>query len=182
MSLSIGLATASERPVVENLMQCYLHDFSEFTNVTMDDQGRFEYPYLDHYWRVPDRWPLLIRQGKDVVGMALVRQVVDPAGGHTFHEMAEFFILRNYRRMGLGCAAAKLIFERFSGSWQVAILKSNHEAQTFWQAVITAQVGTQYQRHDEGVAIVLCFEQDNAGARVDTSTRISLKSSSSTTH
>jgi predicted acetyltransferase len=162
MPLSINPAALSERPVVDNLLQYYLHDFSEITTVTMDDQGRFEYPYLAHYWRDPDRWPLLIRQDSEIVGLALVRKEADPTDGSPHLEMAEFFILRRHRRMGLGCAAARLIFKRFSGAWQVAVLHSNDPAQAFWQTVITMHVGTQYQRFVEPSAIILRFEQHAA--------------------
>jgi predicted acetyltransferase len=139
----------------------------------MDESGRFEYPYLAHYWREPDRWPLLIRQKEDIIGMALVRQAADPADGRLYREIAEFFILRSHRRQGLGGAAAKLIFERFSGTWQVAVLHSNNKAQSFWQTVVTTQVGTRYQRLVEPTAVILRFEQNAADARGNESLLIS---------
>jgi predicted acetyltransferase len=169
MSLNINPAKASERDVVDNLLQYYLHDFSEFTRVAMDARGRFEYPYLAHYWRDPHRWPLLIRQNEHIVGLALVRQDSDPVDGQQYREMAEFFILRSYRQLGLGCAAARMIFERFSGPWQVAVLHSSEKAQTVWQAVMSTHVGSQYQRHVEPAAIVLRFEQPKTAATAGSS-------------
>jgi predicted acetyltransferase len=169
MSLNINPAKASERDVVDNLLQYYLHDFSEFTRIAMDTHGRFEYPYLAHYWRDQHRWPLLIRQNEHIVGLALVRQDSDPVDGQQYREMAEFFILRRYRRLGLGCAAARMIFERFSGPWHVAVLHSNEKAQTFWQAVMSTHVGSQYQQHVEPAAIVLRFEQPKTAATAGSS-------------
>jgi predicted acetyltransferase len=159
MSLYIHQATASERPLVDNLLQYYLHDFSEFTTVEIDAHGRFVYPYLAHYWQDPDRWPLLIRHDGHIIGLALVRQNFEPTNGRQYREMAEFFILRSYRRLGRGCAAARLIFEQFSGAWQIPVLHSNPQAQTFWQAVMQAHVGGDYQRDDNPRAMILCFEQ-----------------------
>jgi predicted acetyltransferase len=173
MNLNITPANTSEKHVVENLLQYYLHDFSEFTTIAMDESGRFEYPYLAHYWREPDRWPLLIRQNEDIIGLALVRQDADPADGRPYREIAEFFILRSHRRKGLGGAAAKLIFERFSGTWQVAVLHSNNKAQSFWQTVITTHVGRLYQRFNEPMAVILRFEQPFTVARGNESLRVS---------
>jgi predicted acetyltransferase len=53
--------------------------------------------------------------------------------------MAEFFVMRKYRRMGIGRRAAIEVLGRFPGSWQVRQQLSNPAATTFWRTAIPYQ-------------------------------------------
>jgi len=46
----------------------------------------------------------------------LVREI--ESDDEVFHSMAEFFIMRKYRRLGLGRVVAINLFERFEGQWR----------------------------------------------------------------
>ena len=66
--------------------------------------------------------------------------------------IAEFFIMRKYRRRGIGCAVACQIFDRFPGKWEVQQMVSNQRAQFFWRRVIAHYTNGQYHEvtlHDE---------------------------------
>ena len=54
-------ATREEQPVLANLLDLYIHDFSEFVVVDLEADGRFHYPHLSLYWTDPHRRPFLIR-------------------------------------------------------------------------------------------------------------------------
>ena len=43
-----------------NLLELYAHDFSEFHNVEIGEDGKFGYQALPLYWSEPDRHPFLI--------------------------------------------------------------------------------------------------------------------------
>jgi predicted acetyltransferase len=122
-------AAADDQPVVRRLLELYLHDFSLFTGADVDRDGRFGYPYLDAYWRDSDRKPFLFRVDGRWAGFALVRTGVP-------HDMAEFFIMRKYRRGGVGSAAARDLFARFPGAWQVRQMRANVDATSFWRRAI----------------------------------------------
>jgi predicted acetyltransferase len=122
-------ARLADKPVVRRLLELYLHDFSEFTDADVDGRGRFGYPYLDLYWTEPERRPFLLRVAGHWAGFALVR-----AG--TPHDMAEFFVLRKYRRTGVGGVAARDLFLRFPGAWQVRQMHANTGATAFWRRAI----------------------------------------------
>jgi predicted acetyltransferase len=47
--------------------------------------------------------------------------------------MAEFFILRGHRRGGAGTAAARALFARYPGRWEVAVARRNTPALGFWR-------------------------------------------------
>ncbi|MBE7517801.1 MAG: GNAT family N-acetyltransferase [Thermoflexaceae bacterium] len=129
-AVSVVTAAGSERATLENLMQLYLHDFSEFDSSDVDEAGRYRYRYLPLYWSEPGRWPFLVRADGNIAGFALVRH----ADGR--YQMAEFFVLRRYRRRGVGEEAARQVFARFPGPWLVEELAANTTAIKFWRSVI----------------------------------------------
>lgn len=134
--LEITVAETHERVAIENLMQLYVHDFSEQwadqDRGEVGPDGLFE-PYpLDPYWSDPDHIPLLVRRGGHLAGFALL-DTHSHAGRAVDHNVAEFFILRKHRRGGVGLAAAQAIFARYPGVWEAAIARRNVGALHFWR-------------------------------------------------
>lgn len=122
--------------LIRNLLQLYLYDFTEFTDVTRDNDGLFSYPYLDHYWREPDRYPFLIAKAGEPAGFALVRSVLDPATNKSAFELAEFFVLRMFRGQKVGHEAVQLLCDLLPGNWIVKVLGTNLPAYHFWQSAL----------------------------------------------
>jgi predicted acetyltransferase len=83
--------------------------------------------------------PLVILQGAEPVGFALVtRQRIAPAGAErTRFRMSEFFIRRPHRRVGIGRIAATLIFDRFTGDWEIHEYQRHPGSVAFWRRVLT---------------------------------------------
>ena len=135
MRVTVEPVAFGDKAVLRRLMQLYLHDMSEFTGDDVDAHGEFAYRYFDHYW-APDageeRYPLFIRADGSLAGFALVRKVGDE------WQMAEFFVMRRFRRSGIGGEAAVMVFRRFAGPWFVHQLERNLPAQAFWPRVIDA--------------------------------------------
>lgn len=139
--VEVGLATPQERVAVENLLQLYIHDFSEQwagldePRGEVDEAGRFlDYP-LDAYWSEPDHAPLLIRAGGRLAGFALL-DAHSHSGSELDRNMAEFFVLRKYRRGGIGTAAAQGIFSLYPGRWEAAVARRNTSALPFWRKAV----------------------------------------------
>jgi predicted acetyltransferase len=145
MNIQLTRAAAHEQPIIENLMQLYLYDFSEICGDDCDEQGRFEYEYLPRYWVEPERYPYLIRANGKLAGFALVRLRTEAPEDPPPHAVAEFFILRKYRRQGVGEQAAFQIFDRFPGPWEVAEIPENVGAIHFWRRVIDTYTGGNYE-------------------------------------
>ena len=136
--LEITVAQPHERVALENLMQLYIHDFSEqWADQARGEagaDGRFE-PYpLDAYWAEPERIPLLIRRGGHLAGFALLN-THSHSGRAIDRSVAEFFILRKHRRGGVGLAVAQAIFARYPGVWEAAVARRNTGALPFWRKV-----------------------------------------------
>jgi predicted acetyltransferase len=138
--VEVSVARPEERPALANLMQFYIHDFSEFWAGTpegeLQDDGRFaDYP-LDAYWQEPSRVPLLFRLAGRPIGFALLNAVGHGVGPMD-HNMAEFFIVRKHRRGGVGTAAARQVISLYPGQWEVAVARRNVAALPFWRQAIS---------------------------------------------
>ena len=130
-------ATRDDAPLLENLLQLYIHDLSEAFSVDLDEKGRFAYPPLPRYWSEPDsRFAFLIHAGARVVGFVFVTVGSPASEDPDVYDIAEFFVLRRYRLGGIGRRAAFLTWDRFPGRWFVRVAEGNAGALRFWGSVI----------------------------------------------
>ncbi|NKB70125.1 MAG: GNAT family N-acetyltransferase [Candidatus Latescibacteria bacterium] len=145
MHVEVKAMPPEQRPLLHNLMQKYLYDFSEYDRDDVDEEGLYFYKYTDLYWVEPERYPFLIRAAGKIAGFALVRRSsgFDEA---PFHSMAEFFVMRKYRGQGVGRAAAVQLFDLFPGRWHVAQEPRNQPSQIFWQQVVGDYSGGRYEQ------------------------------------
>ena len=138
-----------EKDVLANLLQLYMYDFSEFAGGVARSDGRFHYhDDLDERWG--KRWfhPFLLEvvdeDPRDSVtdlrpaGFAVVANASyssDPAEGDQWL-IDDFFVMRKYRRNGVGTMLARRMFDSFKGRWEVGEMRQNVAAQAFWRRVI----------------------------------------------
>ena len=134
-------ADADQAPIVANLFQLYAHDFSEFADVPIGPDGRFTYAPLPLYWREPHRFPFVIWAGGELAGFALVQRGSQLTGAADVWDVAEFFVLRAWRRHGVGAKAADALWRRMPGLWEVRVGERNTGAQGFWQRAVQQYTG-----------------------------------------
>jgi predicted acetyltransferase len=139
-SVELELVTDASRPTLENLLQLYIHDLSQFRFSRPDETGRFNHD--DRYavfFTNPDRCGYLFRDQSGPVGFGLVR-------GFSEHRrlMAGFFVVRGARRHHVGHAAALELLRRHPGVWEIPFQEENAGAARFWRAVANAAVGTEW--------------------------------------
>lgn len=141
MAVTVRLARAEERPLIEGLFQFYIHDFSELysgqpVGWDLDVDGRFgPYEYMESYWRDVDRRAFLIEVDNRTAGFGLVN-AHSHRGAAIEHAMAEFFVTRQFRRSGVGQEAARSIFGANPGRWELAIAAPNAAARAFWPKAV----------------------------------------------
>src|SRR6185436_4568145 len=141
MQIDVRPATAAEEPVLANLLQLYVHDFSEFSDLKIGADGRFGYERLPLYWRESNRFPFLVRANGDLAGFVLVQKGSQVTGEADVWDVAEFFILRRYRRHRVGVRVAHDVWRRFEGRWEVRVMENNPVATIFWQRAISELTG-----------------------------------------
>jgi predicted acetyltransferase len=128
-------------PVIANLVQLYIHDFSEMVAIRIGDDGRFVAPPLEPYWQDDWRHPFLIRVDDAWAGFAFANQRSRLTDDAETWDVGEFFVLRGFRRAGVGARAAVELFDRFPGRWEVRQLHANTAATAFWRKAIGAYTG-----------------------------------------
>lgn len=147
-NIEVSPASVEERPVLRHLMELYQYDFSEFDGADTTTYGLYDYPYLDHYWVEAGRSPFLVRVNGCLAGFVLVARYNYLTGEKDTWVMAEFFIMRKYRRLGIGERTAHIIFDKFTGPWQVGQIIENSAAIIFWRKVISRYTHGKYQEYN----------------------------------
>lgn len=151
MTLSLNRALATDRPLLDRLMQLYCYDWSPLVGLDVDAEGRFTGVDLDPYWGDDWHHPFVLRIEGRPVGFALVLGRSRLTGTVGVHDVAEFFVMRRYRRQGVGYAAARAVFDAFRGPWEVRQREENVEATRFWREAIGRYTAGAYTevRYDE---------------------------------
>lgn len=142
VGIEIIAASHEQEPILANLLELYIYDFSEFMDLKLDPLGRFGYPPLSLYWTEPHRFPFLIAVDGHWAGFVFVHKGSQISGDEHIWDMAEFFILRGYRRLGIGTQVAAEIWKKFSGTWEVRVIDQNQKAAAFWERAIEDFTGT----------------------------------------
>jgi len=135
-SFTLRAVEASERNQLDDLLQAYLAELAAFSDDLAAVDGRFEYPYLDHYWHDPYRFACFILEGQVVCGFTLVRALRDPETNDDGMELAEIYVLPEVRRHGAATEIVKDLFRRWPGPWQIGVLPRNERAYGFWQRLL----------------------------------------------
>jgi len=125
--------------ILENLISIYLHDLSEFTNdLKVNQNGRFEYEGLELYFIKEELKPLFIYLKDNIVGFILLNngKYVPQDIDFSVHE---FFILKSYRRSGIGAKAMEGLFDKYKGKYRIVQLADNKLAINFWKSIYKMQ-------------------------------------------
>ena len=82
----------------------------------------------------------------NLAGFVLVNEhhyVSKALGGKS---IAEFFVMKKYRRKGVGKKAALLIFKKYPGKWEVNQHGTNEPSKLFWENLIRDYTNGNYQK------------------------------------
>ena len=148
MNFELIYASKEHINVIGNLMQFYIYDFSEYINYDVEEDGLYKaYPDLEEYWKEEGyKFPYIIRKGEKYAGFVLVSK---NKADKDYFSIAEFFIMKKYRREGIGKAAARQLFTLHKGDWQVHQRENNIPAREFWRKVINEYTDGQFSERLE---------------------------------
>jgi predicted acetyltransferase len=133
--------TRDQAPVLRNLFELYVHDFSEYVPIDLQPSGRFDVAPGEQWWAREDHFPFFIRAEGKLGGFALVRRGSRVSAASDVMDVAEFFVVRGARRHGVGSAAAVALFDMFPGAWEIRIRRANPAALKFWVRVAASWLG-----------------------------------------
>ena len=136
MTPQVDRARPDEAPILAALFELYAHDLSDALALEIGDDGHFPVPPLDPYFTDPRCHAFLVRVEGRLAGFALVKERSRLTGDENVRDMAEFFVLRRYRGEGVGEQAARALFRRFPGRWEVRQRLANVAATAFWRRIL----------------------------------------------
>ncbi|WKZ38240.1 MAG: GNAT family N-acetyltransferase [Anaerolineales bacterium] len=110
MKIELRTPTRSDRSLIRRMLELYLYDFSEYDGSDLDNHASFGYGDLDYFWFEPTHAAFLITVDEKLAGFVLVDNEVMLAGSE--RSISEFFVMRKYRRHGVGKHSASEVFTR----------------------------------------------------------------------
>ena len=167
--VEVRLSTPETAQVVKNLYPLYLHDLSPYNGAQPNPFGILEddpqVQDLVAQGEVQNGWWASLEKGIDFphliyadgkpIGFAMMAKGI-ATGSSADHTLEESFVLRSYRGTGIAQEAARQLFARFAGSWEMQILPRNLPTQAFWRKLIGGYSGMrEFTRDSEGFAMVV---------------------------
>jgi len=165
MSVTVSVrdarASESDRRWIQSVYRDYLDDLAPDTGVfpALGEVGHREPDQILRWFGDPNVYPLVILKSEEPVGFAMVaRSPPSALQSRVDYRMAEFFIARTRRRLGIGAIAVQLILSRFAGRWEITEYLRNVTAVSFWRKVVASYTRGTYQERISNGEVRQVFE------------------------
>jgi predicted acetyltransferase len=139
-------------------MTLFLHDLSEFNeklelNTT---NGLYEFDVFEWFFEKEGLTPFFINKDTMPIGFILLQS--GPFSNQEFADyvLNSFFILRKYRRKGLGKVACTKFFEMYPGRYAISQAQSNIPAIKFRESVYESNSVSVYEKEEieDGIKVI----------------------------
>ena len=158
------IAQWQDKSVLSRLLELYQYDLSEVWPQTLNSHGEYGFA-VDRYLRNPMLRAYLFQVDGSYAGFGLVDP--DVTLPENQYWMGQFFVMKRYRRAGVGSRGARFIFDSLPGKWEVGQMALNLPARAFWRRTIAEYTHgrfVEHELHDERWdGFLQCF--DNAVER-----------------
>jgi predicted acetyltransferase len=137
----------ADRDWIRAVYRDYLSELSASKSGLFPALGEWparEDEFLAGWFNDPSSHPFVILADGQRAGFALVARPPAFPRRTADYRMAEFFVVDQARRRGVGAGAATLLFTRFAGQWEVVEDEYNRPALAFWRRVIGRHSGGRY--------------------------------------
>ncbi|SDH90322.1 Predicted acetyltransferase [Pseudomonas flavescens] len=135
MSIELVPASAEQLPLISNLYQFYAYESSDWEQEDVEIDGRFyvHQPHLQRYWQAEGWSAQLILVDGFIAGFLLL-EAYDERGEATM-EFADLFVLRKYRRLGIGRAVLQQVAND-GRRWLICCYQQDEQASAFCEQVL----------------------------------------------
>ena len=122
--------------LIRNLYQYYAYESSDWEQEDVEADGRFYIhdEHLARYWHDPQWSANLLLVDGYIAGFLLIEGSELP--GIDALELADLFILKRYRRKGIGRAIASQVLCSGEANWLVRFYDQDEVSQAFWRSVL----------------------------------------------
>lgn len=144
MRIELVQVRKEEKEVLRNLLEKYDYEFSQYDLRDVNALGLYGYDWLDCYWTEERRWPFFIKVDGQLAGFVMVNDYPETDEPCDYC-LSEFFVLYKYRRAGVESFAARSVWDRFHGSWQLKLHPKNLPSVHFWQKAVFSYTNGNYR-------------------------------------
>ncbi|SDO75436.1 Predicted acetyltransferase [Pseudomonas arsenicoxydans] len=148
-SIELHAAHRDELETIENLMQFYLYDLSEWLPLKFGDHGFFNFLPSWDYWRKPATRPFLITVDAELAGFVTMDDNTPIDGAE--YNIGYLFVSRRFRGQGVAKFVVSTLLSRFPGQWQIFHIDANQPARLFWAKVMPELADTDFTLHQQPV-------------------------------
>lgn len=121
--------------LLRNLFQHYIHDMSEWFEIDTRADGSYSFD-TTAIWE-KDCEAYLAQVDGSMAGFAVVGSAREWLGETAARDVHEFFVMRRFRRNGIGQSMTKWLWNEYPGEWLVRVLEFNEPAVQFWRSTIS---------------------------------------------
>lgn len=125
-----------EKQTLLNLMEKYLCEFSQWEKTDVNENGLYEYEWIDYYFTEKERFPYFIKIDGKLAGFILISNYPEVPEEVVDFCLSEFFILPKYRRTGYGKEEVFKVLDLHHGKWQLKRHPHNLASVYFWDKVL----------------------------------------------
>lgn len=106
MNISLYKVSLNDKPLLDNLLQLYLHDLSEFVPIEINPQGKYDQTISPKYVSSFDKTAYIIHAELHIIGFVLI----EPYG--EYFKINDLFVLNMWRGKGVGSAAINILLRK----------------------------------------------------------------------
>jgi predicted acetyltransferase len=122
MTIELVKTDNTQQQIISQLCELYTYEMTDLADFDINDDGYFGYEGLASFWKDENKYAYLIYVNKKLAGFVLIQRgsPIDKADTEIW-DVVEFFIMRKYRRQGIGEYVAQNLWASISGPWQVRV-------------------------------------------------------------
>ncbi len=147
--LEIERVGPESEPILANLLEYYIHDMAPWFGIDIGDDGRYGYD-MSRHWQADDG-VYLARVDGEPAGFALLSTAGEWLQEPNAFDVEEFFVVRKFRRRGVGKEFISTLWEQQTGIWLIRVLQANLPAVPFWRHAIGAYTAGDYREDQRTV-------------------------------
>lgn len=141
---NLQIVRKNKKEEMRNYLNEYLIELKEFDDtIKFNKKGEPIYKYFDDYFIDKDRYPIYFIIDNNIAGIALVREL------EIGYEIAEFYVLKEYRKEGNSLIFIKMIFDLFDGDFSFSTRLENKIAIKFWDKVSSEYHDVEIKQDDD---------------------------------
>jgi predicted acetyltransferase len=140
MKIDVIPVGIDQRQVVRNLFQFYLYDSSDWESEDIGTDGLFYVhdPYFNQYWDTEGWSASLVKVDDAMAGFLLIERSDIP--GIDAPEFADFFVLKRFRRQGVGRRVVESVIADSASAWVVNVFEEDENSNAFWHSLFRSSL------------------------------------------